>query len=254
MKKILFLLVMGVSGIAMASVVPSQPIQVKKPGVTGIDTSKIKIIRKEKPAQRTGEANVAKFQNYQGVLTSDNVDAMENMARLMQENPAGLMALVGAKDIEFEYASRPTVYPRTDRNATPAERLSNLQPPSLTASLPGVQFTKEDVRREQQRALEILESVGRKQLGEKQVTIAQPMSVEEIKKSGIDTSIFPEGWEEIMRKNQEVVSGNRRKQLRPASSKKTKEEDASISVSEEDSQKANQVGTKVQQSSAKKSK
>lgn len=231
MKKILFLAVLAVSTVTMASVVPTESVQIKKPKVSTMDRSKFKIIRKKPVIEKKDNDAVAKLQRYNGVVTDENINSLENMSRLMQENPSALMAQFGAKNVVFEENGEVTPYQKTDPNASPAERLNNLQPPSLTATLPGLKFTKEDVKREQQKALKQIEIAGRKQLGQKQSPITQPMTVEDIKNSGIDTSILPENWEEIVNQNQKRLEEYRKKQLQ--SDNQTAEEAATDKNSEE---------------------
>lgn len=213
MKKLLFMLVLGVSSVAVASVAPTEPLQIKKPGVIGTDMSKRKIIRNEAPIPKKDNDAVPKLQKYQGVVTQDNMDALENMSRLMQDDPSALMAQFGAPGVQFERSGDTPSYQRTNPSASPAERLNNMQAPVLTGSLPGLEFTKEDVRKEQQKALQQIEAAGRKQLGQKQAPITQMMTVEDIKNSGIDVSQLPEGWEETVNKAYQAQVEMRKKQL-----------------------------------------
>ena len=88
MKKILFTILLGVSAVAMASVVPNETIQIRKPTVRQMDSSKRQIIRTVKAPDDTMSADtIEKLKRYNNVLTKENVTAMENMSRMLQDQP-----------------------------------------------------------------------------------------------------------------------------------------------------------------------
>ena len=220
MKKILVALILGISGLAVAAVAPSTQEQIKKPQVTRPDMTKRQIIRKEVPVRKQTDAvDMQELSRYKRTLTKDNVDAVENMARLMQDDPGALFAQMGV-ETTTDSVGQTSSYQKTPENASPAERLAALQPPSLTNNISGVRLTKEGMERLHQQALQNVEQIGRpqlgqKQLGQKQAPIMQTMTVEEIKNSGIDVRYLPENWEEIVRQNQEQNRQKRRQRLQP---------------------------------------
>lgn len=203
MKKFLFLLMLGVAGVAVAAVVSDEEAQVRKPKVLTMDATKVKIIRKARPEDnRASDETVSFLQRYSGVLTKDNVDAVENISQMMQDEPKALAQRFASKKLNNDPLNGSSDYQKTDPDASVTERFAMLQPPSLTGSRPGATLTKDDMRQAYEEARKKIEFVGRKQLGQKQTSITLVPTVDDIKNSGIDLSQLPENWEEIVKENQ----------------------------------------------------
>jgi len=186
-------LILGVSGMAFASVAPSEPIQIKKPTVRTMDMSKRKIIRQEKELDDTlGSDTINSVKRYNNVLTQENLDALENISRRMQESPERLMADFGADAEILAGNDEGPDYPRTDRNVAPEKRFANIQPPSLTQGSQTVTVSKEDVKNAQRKALKQMEYVGRTQLQQKPAPIAQQKSLKDLEELGMDVSQVPD--------------------------------------------------------------
>ncbi len=220
MKKILMALMLGVAGLAFAAVAPDTRPQMRRPKIIRPDMTKRPAIPMKAPAdEQTDEQDIKELARYRQTLTKDNIDAVENVARLMQDDPAALFGQISGQAPEDSAASnRVSTYQRTPANATPAERLAVLRPPSLMDSIAGGKVSEEEMQRRYQRAVQSVERVAQTQLeqrpfGQKQAPIRQFPTVEDVKNSGIDLSYFPENWEELLKEVHEKQKQDYQKRL-----------------------------------------
>ena len=200
MKKILFTILLGVSAVAMASVVPNETIQIRKPTVRQMDSSKRQIIRTVKAPDDTMSADtIEKLKRYNNVLTKENVTAMENMSRMLQDQPEILMEQMGGEGLQVRASDDVPLYQRTDSKASPVERFANFQPPMLTGGAKDVTVSKKVIADTQKKALKQIEYVGRTQLKRGVAPVMQQMTPEDLEASGVDTSQLPVGWEQKLK-------------------------------------------------------
>lgn len=213
MNKIILLLLLGVSTVSFAAVAPVNSSTMPVTKVTRPDATKMKMMVKAKKLPNSiGREPVADLQRYRGTVTMDNVKAIENMSRMMQDDPNRLIQQLAGpgSEVNFEVDQRKmgtdeivegyVASPETD---DPAEKLGGLNTPELLGSFASARHSEEELKEMHQAALRQIESIGHENLGQKSVPIRMPMTVEEIKKMGIDTRRLPRGWEETVKKAEE---------------------------------------------------
>ncbi len=211
MKKIALLLLLGVSPVSFAAVTPSDVSGVRTTSVIRPNVTKMKMMVKAKTLPNSAGADfVSDLQRYNNVVTMDNVNAVENMSRLMQDDPERLMQQItggksehvnfdidrrkmGSEEIVDDYVSSPVT-------EDPSVKLAGLNTPELLGSFEEVRASKDELVAMHQNALMQVEEIGHQHLGQKSAPIQMPMTVEEIKKSGIDTRRLPRGWEDALKK------------------------------------------------------
>ena len=238
MKKIVLFLMMGISVASYAAVAPVNARAVRKPSVTQPDATKMKMMVKPKPlSDSVGSERIADLQRYGGVVTMDNVKAIENMSRLMQDDPNRLMEQFGVdtSQLDFEVDRRKLgsdeivgAYVASPETDDPAEKLAGLNTPDLTGTFESARASEEELLALHRSALRQIEEIGHEHLGEKAAPIRMPMTVDEIKEMGIDTRRLPRGWEEALRETEK----NQKLYQEQEARKKTgaKKEDSSAST------------------------
>ena len=208
MKKIVLFLMVGISTVSYASVVPVEATNVPKTSVTRPDATKMKMLVRAKTLDNSvGKEAVADLQRYRGVVTMDNVKAIENMSRLMQNDPERLMRQMGADPAKLNLNmdrrkmgsnEAPAAYVASPKTDDPAEKLAGLNTPELTGSFAGVRASEDKLMAMHQEALKQIEEIGHEHLGQKSAPIRMPMTVEEIQEMGVDTRRLPKGWEKTL--------------------------------------------------------
>ena len=213
MKRFVLLLLLGVSTVSFAAVAPVDSNTMPLSKVTRSNATKMKMmVKARKLPNSIGKEPVADLQRYRGAVTMDNVKAIENMSRLMQDDPNRLIQQLAGpgSEVNFEVDQRKmgtddivedyVASPETD---DPAEKLGGLNTPELLGSFASARHSEEALKEMHQAALRQIESIGHENLGQKSVPIRMPMTVEEIKEMGIDTRRLPRGWEETLKKAEE---------------------------------------------------
>lgn len=219
MKIFIVGLLLGVSVASFAALVPTEDTESTKASVSGTDLTQHKIMRKETVARDTmDKETLEELKRYKGVLTADNVEALENMSRLLQNNPEKLLGVdlsgggldIGERVIEPGQEVVPYVSgPKVD---DPVQRFANMQVPELTAAMGDAYVDEETLDRLYAQALAQVEQIGHKHLGQKKAPIARALTVEDIEEMGIDTTKLPAGWEENLKKAQEMQKEIERQQ------------------------------------------
>lgn len=240
MKKILILMLMGISYAAFASVVPAQkpviPIaKVSKPDMT---------LRPEtKKIQQLGDTamnaeTVASVGRYRNNVTMENVKSMENMVYLLQNDPNRLFDQIaghGASEKTGLALSRQKMgedemidyWEQTpSQSEDPSERLMALKTPDLTGTFEDVRASRDALYEMHAKALKQMELSGKEQLGQKQVSIQKPLTVKEIKEMGIDTSRLPKGWEKTVYESEKNFKRYQEQQKREKQAKSEKKAQA----------------------------
>lgn len=218
MKKILILMLMGISYAAFASVVPAQkpviPIaKVSKPDMTlRPETKKIQQLGDTAMTEET----ISSLERYRNNVTMDNVKPMENMVYLLQNDPNRLFDQIagqGASEKTGIAFSRQKMgedemieyWEQTpSQSEDPSERLMALRTPDLTGTFEDVRASRDALYEMHAKALKQMELAGRQQLGQKQVSVQKPLTVKEIKEMGIDTSQLPKGWEKTLYQSEQT--------------------------------------------------
>jgi len=253
MKKIALLLLLGVSTISFASVVPVDEAAVRKTDVLRPDATKMKMMVKAKTLSNSvGMDSIPELQRYNNTVTMDNVKAIENMSRLMQDDPDRLMQQLAGSNSKVNFVvdrrkmgtqdvvDRYVASPETD---DPAVKLGGLNTPELLGSFEGARASKEEMMAMHQDALKQIEEVGHQHLGQKFAPIQMPMTAEEIKERGVDTRRLPKDWEKTLEKAEK-----NRKLYQEQEARKKKEAAANKAGTNE--QQGNQVANQQKQVTA----
>ena len=257
MKKLVVLLLLGVSGVSFASVVPTEPVKVRRPSVTQPDATKMKMLVKHKVLEDTvGSESVPDLQRYHKVVTLDNVTAIENTSRLMQDNPQGLMRKIGVDPdkLPFELDRRAmgteeivgnyVASPQTD---DPGEKLAGLHVPELTGSFKNVRQSENSLKNMHKEALKQIEEVGHRHLGQKEAPIQRTLTPDDIKDMGIDTRRLPKDWEETLEKaiennekHKDQVSLTQKQNLAVATKKTSAQQQQKVDTTKQQNRSATQ--------------
>ncbi len=240
MKKVILLLLLGVSTVSFASVAPVNSSETRVPTTSHPDATKMKMMVRQRPLKNSvGAESIAELKRYNGILTMDNVNAIENMSRLMQDDPDRLMQeLTGASsdDIGFAVDRRKMgtneivgEYERSPETDDPAVKLAGLNTPDLTGSFSSVRHSEEEIKAMHRNALKQIEEIGHNHLGQKTAPIQMRMTVEDIKAMGIDTRRLPRGWEDAVREREK----NLKKHQEYEKHEKGKKEDVKVQTVQE---------------------
>ena len=213
MKKICVALLLGISGVSFAAVVPAEPLVIKKPSIIRSDETKRRVVVARKVlSDEVGSESIAELERYNDVLTMDNVKAIENASRLMQDDPNALARSLGAdlSQVDFSMDRRKMgsnefvgSYVRTVETDDPKAKFAGLHVPELTGSFEGARAAEEKLKELHAQALRQMEEIGRQHLGQKSAPIQTPLTVEKVKEMGIDTRAWPKGWENMLKKSEE---------------------------------------------------
>ncbi|MBQ3695822.1 MAG: hypothetical protein II938_02495 [Alphaproteobacteria bacterium] len=213
MKKLLLILLLGVSCVSFASVVPTETTTLRKPGMIRTDATKRKrLVTRKVLSDEVGSGFVKDLQRYNGILTVENVQSIENMSRLMQDDPTGLMKTFGfdveKAGIEIDRRKMGTdemvgTYIRTPKTDDPAEKMAALRVPELTGSFATTQASKEQLKAMHAQALKQIEEIGHQHLGQKRVSVQMPLTVEDVKKMEINPHSLPKDWEKVLQESEE---------------------------------------------------
>ena len=228
MKKLWIMFLLGVPSVVLASVVPSEPVVVKKPAVIRADATKKKVmVTREVLSDEVGSGSVEHLKRYGNVLTVDNVKSIETMSRLMQDDPAKFVKAVSGAEVSNEELGMDRrkmgtdelvqPYVKTKQTDDAGQKYASLHVPELTGSYEGARASKEELKVMHAQALEQMEKISQQHLGQKQAPIQMRLDAEEIKKMGIDTRALPKDWEKILAEQKELQEKVRASKLQKQS-------------------------------------
>ena len=185
MRLVVLGLLLGISFAAVAEVAPLTVESLPKVGVRQTNRSNMKIMRKEKEDEndnKLGEEATNRIRRYQNIVKQENVQAVANMSRLMQNDPDQFMRQVylggnqEAKLPEISLVSAGTEdelksYEMPMMGNDPVKNLANVPVPELTGSVVELTGGKEEFHRQYVKARKQIEQIGRQHLGQKVVPI-----------------------------------------------------------------------------------
>ena len=185
MKNLLFALLLGVSSVAVAA-----GNGVKSPTVHGVDARKYEVLVPA-AAEEDDTITMADFdelKDYSGIVTEENVKALQAMVSAGKNNPSDLVRSFGPANLDIQVSDE-------DIQAAMKRRSSD-----------------NDLIARHKEALAQLERVGRKQLNtEQKAPIMMVPTVEEIKKLGLD-KYLPDNWEEALSNSEEYQKGMKQRE------------------------------------------
>lgn len=216
MKKFWVMLLLGIPSVCFAAVVPTSTTEVRTPTIIQTNPAKRKaIVTQKKLSDEVGSESVASLEKYDGVLTMDNVTAIDNMSRLIQDDPAALIEALGGGNVteagwEFDkrkMGSEELVEPyvKTIETDDVKKKYASLRGPELTGSFAEARKSKDEIKALRQRSIDQMLAISQKTLGQKQAPVQMNLTVQDIKDMGIDTRRLPKGWEETLARNEEVI-------------------------------------------------
>ena len=213
MKKILVALLLGVSVTSFAAVVPTEKVIVKKPSVIRTDMTKVKMeVKKPAVDNSVDEESIKEMQRYQGVITMDNMEALDNLSRAIQNNPdAVLHSTFGVEDVtpanqrELMTGKAVEKYAEQAKSDDPVQKFSNVRVPDLTGSYADFRESRDELERLHKQALAQIEQIGQQRLGQKQAPIDRKLTPDDVRAMGIDTKQLPENWEAMLEETNRKV-------------------------------------------------
>ena len=249
MKRLLMLMLLMSSCNSWAAVVPTEPVVMRKPSIIRTDETKRQaVVTRQKLSDEVGSGPVADLNRYSDVLALDNIKAIENMSRLMQDDPNGFVQAMGGGDIsqtgfEFDRTKMGTnevvaPYVRSIETDDPAQKFASLHAPALMGSFEATRESKQEFKELHARVLAQMESIGHQHLGQKIVPIQKPITVDEIKQMVGDTRSLPKNWEEILRQNEEAVKKIKESEAQKAAEQKAEAEKSNPKQPQGNAQKA----------------
>ena len=170
MKVLVLALLLGVASSVMASVVPDNV----SVGVTRTNVTRKKILVPDfSKSYETKEEDFKDLKRYSNMATKENIAAVRNMERMMQEDPQKLMAQMRELNPNLMVAADEGAFQQVNK------------------------AVETDITKVHQQALQQMEEIGRQNLGQKKAPITMTPTVEEIKEMGLD-QYLPDGWEELL--------------------------------------------------------
>ena len=185
MRFVVFGLLLGISFATLAEVAPLTVESLPRVGVHQTNRSNMKIMRKEKVDEnddKLDEEAVNHVRRYQNIVKQENVQAVANMSRLMQNDPNQFMRQVylgGDQDAKLPEISSVSTgteeefkpYDMPVMGDDPVKNLVNVPVPELTGSVVEMKGGKEEFHRQYVKARKQIEQIGRQHLGQKAVPI-----------------------------------------------------------------------------------
>ena len=202
MNKIIFALLLGISTVSLAAVVPVQKPTIKRPSVTRVDASKVKMeVRKPQLDDTLGMETVEEMERYNGVVAMDNVEDLEKIGALMQGNPDELIRQVYGADLkaqgittkepELLTGENMPAYERTIKTDDPAAKMASFRVPEMMGTYESLQESREELKKAHDDARKKLELIGKQRLGEKTVATRPVPSKELTESMGISEDSLP---------------------------------------------------------------
>lgn len=196
MKTLLLSLFLGVSCVAMAAAVPEkeapqQLIQVRKPKIrrTNMANHKVMVDKLKLQADANGVSpdfltseDTTRLRQMPGVVTKENVKAVNNIARLANDNPELLAyQLFGAEPGEIEWPTRGPNRLGSDEMAEgahlavesddPLEMLATIRMPELTGSYEELEAGGDMIEQAHKEAMAQIKELSHEHLGQKPAPI-----------------------------------------------------------------------------------
>ena len=177
MRIVVLGLLLSVSFGVMAQVMPLTAESLPKAGIRQTNVSNLQIMRKE--ANKTDEElekdTTARLERYQNILTQDNVQALANITRFMQDDPGKLVgyeywdAAMGMEDDESGEVRES--YNMPEMGDDPAKNFLNIPIPVMSQKI--VDERPEDLNRHEEyiKVRKQIEQVARQHLGQKSAPI-----------------------------------------------------------------------------------
>ncbi|MBQ4471972.1 MAG: hypothetical protein II942_01835 [Alphaproteobacteria bacterium] len=184
MKGILFGLLLGISAVTFAQVVPDAARPLKRANLTTPDLSKLKVIVDLEDVvtpEYVPDSTMGSMKEM-GVLTKENVQSINTMARLMRDNPDGFAQQVlsispddevywpgdGVKKLGSTKDAESAVV--AEESDDPVEMLSNIRMPELTGTYEEMEVNRAVMKAEYEKAMKQISELSRKHLGQKSVS------------------------------------------------------------------------------------